>query len=175
MSAHSQDIQVSVTPAVKDLRSLFEQKAKQTTPAIPTGSLRPDSSALGSASLGSRPSVSRRSSPTPFFDGQTESLTSDLEPPPAEPSSLRKRPPPPPPSRGLKQQIGSPSPSTSPRLRATPEQSTSPESKSPPPVKHRLAARLPPPVPELRLDRTSDVELNSDIKGTVDAPPSSRG
>ena len=167
MSAQPQDTEVSATPAVKDLRSLFEQKAKEATPPIPSGSLRPGDN---SASLGSRAPLSRRSSPTPFFDGQTESLASRSEPPPQAPeqTSLRKRPPPPPPSRGPKQQIGSPSPSGSPRLRAILDQgnSPSPESRSPPSVKQRLAARLPPPVPELRLDRTSDVEQVS-----VDVPP----
>jgi hypothetical protein len=170
MSAHSQDIEISVTPAVKDLRSLFEQKSRQTSPAMPTASLRPDDSVL----FGTRPSASRRASPTPLPDGQTESLTPQPSPTPPEQTSLRKRPPPPPPpSRGPKQQIGSPSPSTSPRLRATLEQGNLPENRSPPSVKQRLAARLPPPVPELRLDRTSDVELNSDIKGSVGAPPTS--
>ena len=151
MSANSQDIQVSVTPAVKDLRSLFEQKAKQATPANPNASLRPADSSVSS---GSRFSISPRSSPTPLSDGQTDSLTSH-----PEPSSQRKRPPPPPPpSRGQKQQIGSPSPSTSPRLRATLEPNNAPENRSPPPsTKKRLATRLPPPVPDLRLDRTSDV------------------
>lgn len=157
MSANSQDIQVSVTPAVKDLRSLFEQKAKQAIPPNPNASLRPADGSVSSGSSGSRPSISRRSSPTPLSDGQTDSLTH------SEPSSLRKRPPPPPPpSRGPKQQIGSPSPSTSPRLRATLEPNNAPESRSPPPsTKQRLATRLPPPVPDLRLDRTNDVERNS--------------
>jgi hypothetical protein len=170
MSARSQDSEVSITPAVKDLRSLFEQKAKESSPAIPAGSLRPGDN---NGSTGSRLSASRRASPTPSFDSQTESLTSYPDPPPQAPeqSSLRKRPPPPPPSRGSKQQIGSPSPSASPRLRATLDQGNSPESRSPPSIKQRLAARLPPPVPELRLDRTSDVEDN--IKGSVDAPPTS--
>lgn len=171
MSARPQDNEVSVTPAVKDLRSLFEQKAKESSPAIPTGSLRPGDN---SAPSGSRLSSSRRASPTPSVDGQTESLTSYSEPPPQAPeqTSLRKRPPPPPPpSRGPKQQIGSPSPSASPRLRATLDQGNSPESRSPPSIKQRLAARPPPPIPELRLDRTSDVEDN--IKGSVDAPPTS--
>lgn len=168
MSARPQDSRVNVTPAVKDLRSLFEQKAKESSPAIPTGPLRPGDN---SGSLGSRLSASRRASPTPSFDGQTDSLTSYPDPPPQAPeqSSLRKRPPPPPPSRGPKQQIGSPSPSASPRLRATLDQVNSPESRSPPSIKQRLASRPPPPVPELRLDRTSDVEDN--IKGSVDAPP----
>jgi hypothetical protein len=157
MSTNSQDIQVSVTPAVKDLRSLFEQKAKQATPPLPANpnaSLRPGDGSVSSASSPSRPSISRRSSPTPLSDGQTDSLTH---------SEPRKRPPPPPPpSRGPKQQIGSPSPSSSPRLRATLEPNNTPESRSPPPpTKQRLATRLPPPVPDLRLDRTSDVERNS--------------
>ena len=162
MSDNSQDIQVSVTPAVKDLRSLFEQKAKQATPANPNASLRPGDSSVSS---GSRPSISRRSSPTPLSDGQSDSQTQ------SEQSSMRKRPPPPPPpSRGPKQQIGSPSPSTSPRLRATLEPSNAPESRSPPPsTKQRLATRLPPPVPDLRLDRTSDVEPNSNGKNDSDS------
>lgn len=157
MSGKSQEIQVSVTPAVKDLRSLFEQKAKQTIPANPNASLRPSDGGVSSGSSGSRLSISRRSSPTPLSDGQSDSLSH------SEQSSLRKRPPPPPPpSRGPKQQIGSPSPSTSPRLRATLEPNSAPESRSPPPsTKKRLATRLPPPVPDLRLDRTSDVERNS--------------
>jgi hypothetical protein len=167
MSAHSRDIEISVTPAVKDLRSMFEQKSRQASPVIPTASLRPEDSLL----FGSRPSISRRSSPTPLLDSQTESLTLQPSPTPPEQSSLRKRPPPPPPSRGPKPQIGSPSPSTSPRLRATLEQGNLPESRSPPSVKQRLATRLPPPVPDLRLDRTSDVELNSNTKSSVDTPP----
>ena len=157
-----------MTPAVKDLRSLFEQKAKQATPANPNASLRPgDSSVLS----GSRPALSRRSSPTPLSDGQSDFLTSHTELPPAEPSSLRKRPPPPPPpSRGPKQQIGSPSPSSSPQLRATLEPNNAPGSRSPPPsTKQRLAARLPPPVPDLRLDRASDEERNSNGKDNVSA------
>ncbi len=154
---------MSVTPAVKDLRSLFEQKAKQATPANPNPSLRPGDTS-------SRPSLSRRSSPTPLLDRPSDSLTSQRDP---SPSGPRKRPPPPPPpSRGPKQQISSPSPSTSPRLRATLEPNNPPESKSPTPsTKQRLAARLPPPVPDLRLDRTSNVERNSDGKNDVDATP----
>jgi hypothetical protein len=165
MATNSQDIQVSVTPPVKDLRSLFEQKAKQATPANPNASLRPGDTSVSSGSSGSRPSISRRSSPTPLSDGQTDSLTH------SEPSSVRKRPPPPPPpSRGPKQQIGSPSPSTSPRLRATLEPNNAPESRSPPPsTKQRLATRLPPPVPDLRLDRTSDVEQNSNGRYNSDS------
>jgi hypothetical protein len=162
MSDGSQDIQVSVTPAVKDLRSLFEQKAKQVIPANPNASLRPGDNTVSSAS---RPSISRRSSPTPQSDSQSDSLTH------SEQSSLRKRPPPPPPpSRGQKQQIGSPSPSTSPRLRATLEPNNAPESRSPPPsTKQRLATRLPPPVPDLRLDRTNDVEQNSNGRNNSDS------
>lgn len=169
MSTDSQDIQVSVTPAVKDLRSLFEQKAKQATPANPNASLRPGDNSVSS---GSRPSISRRSSPTPSSDGQTDSLTSH-----SEQSSLRKRPPPPPPpSRGPKQQIGSPSPSASPRLRATLELNNAPESRSPPPsTKLRLATRLPPPVPDLRLDRTSDVERNSNGRDNIDSARANPG
>ena len=160
MSDNSQDIQVSVTPAVKDLRSLFEQKAKQAIPANPNASLRPGDSTVSS---GSRPSISRRSSPTPLSDGQSDSHS--------EQNSMRKRPPPPPPpSRGPKQQIGSPSPSTSPRLRATLEPNNAPEGRSPPPTtKQRLATRLPPPVPDLRLDRTSDVEQNSNGRYNSDS------
>jgi hypothetical protein len=166
MSANSQDIQVSVTQPVKDLRSLFEQKAKQATPANPSASLRPGDTSVSS---GSRPSISRRSSPTPLSDGQTDSLTH------SEPTSVRKRPPPPPPpSRGPKQQIGSPSPSTSPRLRATLEPNNAPESRSPPPsTKQRLATRLPPPVPDLRLDRTSDGERNSTERYNSDSTQAS--
>jgi hypothetical protein len=160
MSDTSQDIQVSVTPAVKHLRSLFEQKAKQAIPANPNASLRPGDNTVSSAS-----SISRRSSPTPLSDSQSDSLT------PSEQSSLRKRPPPPPPpSRGQKQQIGSPSPSTSPRLRATLEPNNAPESRSPPhSTKQRLATRLPPPVPDLRLDRTSGVEQNSNGRFNSDS------
>jgi hypothetical protein len=158
-----------VTPAVKDLRSLFEQKAKQATPANPNASLRPADTSLSSAS---RPSLSRRSSPTPLLDRPSDSLTSQRDP---SPSGPRKRPPPPPPpSRAPKQHVSSPSPSTSPRLRATLEPNNPPESKSPTPsTKQRLAARLPPPVPDLRLDRTSNVERNSNGKNDVDATPNS--
>jgi|SRR5712672_944709 len=172
MSARSQDIKVSVTPAVKDLRSLFEQKAKE-SPANSSGSLRPsDNSVL----FGSRASTSRRSSPTPFFDDQPESLTPSPEPSlgPFDQNSLRKRPPPPPPSRGPKQQVGSPSPSSSPLLRATLEQGVVPENQSPPAVKQRLAARPPPPLPELRSDRTVGVGSNPDTKGNFDEPPNNR-
>src|SRR5258708_23341501 len=131
MSAQSEESQVSVTPAVKDLRSLFEQKAKQATPANPNPSLRPGDTS-------SRPSLSRRSSPTPLLDRPSDSLTSQRDP---SPSGPRKRPPPPPPpSRAPKQQITSPSPSTSPRLPATLDPNNPPESKSPTPsTKQRLA------------------------------------
>ena len=161
MSDNSQDIKVSVTPAVKDLRSLFEQKAKQAIPSYPNASLRPGDNTVSS---GSRPSISRRSSPTPS-DGQSDSMSH------SEQGSMRKRPPPPPPpSRGPKQQIGSPSPSTSPRLRATLEPNDAPEGRSPPPsTKQRLATRLPPPVPDLRLDRTSDVEQSSNGRHNSDS------
>jgi hypothetical protein len=159
---------MSVTPAVKDLRNLFEQKAKETPAPFPSKSPR-----IGETSvlLGSPTPISRRPSPTPLLDDQTDFLA-----PPPEPSgSLRKRPPPPPPSRGQKQQLGSPSPSNSPLLRATQEQGNAPENRSPPSIKQRLAARPPPPVPELRLDRTVEAETNSHTKGNVDASPSGLG
>lgn len=171
MSVRSKDIEVSVTPAVKDLRNLFEQKARE-SPANPGGSLRPSDNSL---LLGSRPSTSRRSSPTPFLDDQTETLIPLAEPSPPDQSSLRKRPPPPPPSRGQKPQIGSPSPSTSPLPLATLELGNVPENRSPPSVKQRLVARLPPPLPELRLDRTTDIEPNSNTKGHMDEPSTSLG
>jgi len=149
MSARSQDIKVSVTPAVKDLRSLFEQKAKE-SPANSSGSLRPsDNSVL----FGSRASTSRRSSPTPFFDDQPESLTPSPEPSlgPFDQNSLRKRPPPPPPpSRGPKQQVGSPSPSSSPLLRATLEQGVS--AREPEPTCRQATSCGAPPA---SLTRTS--------------------
>ncbi|KAH9978154.1 hypothetical protein BGW80DRAFT_797104 [Lactifluus volemus] len=136
------DIETGITPAVKDLRSLFEQKAK-TFPPNPTASRRPgDKSPL----LSPRQSPGRRSSPTPSNDPVL------LKSPPPDQSSLRKRPPPPPPSRGPKQQIESPSSSTPPLLHATPDNVA--ENRSPSSIKQRLAARNPPPVPDLRLDQT---------------------
>ena len=164
MSARSQDVEVSATPAVKDLRSMFEQKARETPTQFPNKSPR-----IGETSLllSSPTPVSRRLSPSPLLDDQPEFLAPSHEPSTYDKSSLRKRPPPPPPSRGQKQQLGSPSPSHSPLLRATLEQSN----QSPPSIKHRLAARPPPPVPDLRLE----AETNSDTKGTVDASPSGLG
>lgn len=165
------DIETSVTPAVKDLRNLFEQKARA-SPQNLNGSLRPgDSSPL----LSPRQSPGRRPSPIPF-DDPIESLT-PLKPPPPDQNSLRKRPPPPPPSRGQKQQPASPPPSSStpPLLRETPGKGSAPGNGSPSSVKQRLAARPPPPIPELRLDQIDDVDPSSETNGMVDEPSSSQG
>lgn len=167
MSSDSQDVEVNVTPAVKDLRNMFEQKAKESPAKLPNGSSRTGDTSL---LLGSRPPTSRRPSPT-FFDDQTDSLAPPPEPSRPDQSSLRKRPPPPPPSRGQKPQFGSPSPSHSPSLRATLELVNAPENRSPPPIKQRLVARPPPPVPGHRPDRTIEAEPSSDTKGNVDKSP----
>ncbi|KAI0254176.1 hypothetical protein BJV78DRAFT_56544 [Lactifluus subvellereus] len=171
------DIETSVTPAVKDLRNLFEQKARA-FPQNLNGSLRPgDSSPLLGPSKSPRQSPRHspgpRSSPMPF-DDPIESPT-PLKPPPPDQGSLRKRPPPPPPSRGQKQQLGSPSSSTSPSLRETPEKGNALGNGSPSSIKQRLAARPPPPVPELRLDQADDVDPSSETNSTVDEPSSSHG
>src|SRR6266851_3487683 len=175
MSPRSQDIEDSATPAVKDLRNLFEQKARESPAKFPNGSPRAsDTSVL----LGPRLSGSRRPSPTPYFDEQPESLTPSPEPStPDQSSSMRKRPPPPPPSRGQKPQIGLPSPTNSPPFRATllVEPGNAPGDWSPPSIKHRLATRPPPPVPDLRPDRTTDAEPNFDTKGNVDKSPRALG
>lgn len=168
MSARS----VSGTPAVKDLRNLFEQKARETPAPFSNKSPRIGENSL---LLGSPTPTSRRPSPTPLLDDQTDSLAPPPEPSTSDKGSLRKRPPPPPPSRGQRQQLGSPSPSNSPLLHATQLQSNAPENRSPPPIKQRLAARPPPPVPDLRLDRTVEAETNSDTKSNVDASPSGLG
>lgn len=162
MSAHSQDVEVSVTPGVKDLRNMFEQKARDSPAKSRTG----DTTLL----LGSRPPTSRRPSPT-FFDDQTDSLAPPPELSYPDQSSLRKRPPPPPPSRGQKPQVGSPSPSHSPLLRATLEPVNAPENRSPPPIKQRLVARPPPPVPGHRPDRTIEAEPSTDTKSSIDKSP----
>ena len=167
MSDHSQDVQVSVTPAVKDLRNMFEQKARESPAKAPDGSSRTGDTSL---LLGSRPPTSRRPSPT-FLDDQTDFLAPSSEPSHPDQSSLRKRPPPPPPSRGQKPQIGSPSPSHSPLLRPTLELVNAPENRSPPPIKQRLVARPPPPVPGQRPDRTIEVEPSFDPKSSVDKSP----
>ncbi|KAI9512760.1 hypothetical protein F5148DRAFT_733295 [Russula earlei] len=174
MPPRSQGIEASLAPGVKDLRSLFEQKAKE-SPANSGGSLRPGNN---SVLFGTRQSLSRRSSPTPLLDDQAEFGTPNFEQSPPDQSSLRKRPPPPPPppsSRGPKQPFGSPSPSASPLPLATSEQANAPENRSPPSVKQRLAARPPPPLPDFRVDQPSDAGLNSDIRATVDESPTTRG
>lgn len=167
MSVHSQDAEVSVTPAVKDLRNMFEQKAKESPAKLPNGSSRTGETSL---LLGSRPPTSRRPSPT-FLNDQIDSLAPPPEPSHTDQSSLRKRPPPPPPSRAQKPQVGSPSPSHSPLLRPTLELANAPENWSPPPIKQRLAARPPPPVPDHRPDRTIEAGPSSDTKGSVDKSP----
>jgi hypothetical protein len=170
MSAHSPrsqeiDIETGITPAVKDLRSLFEQKAK-TFPPNTDASRRPgDKSPL----LSPRQSPGRRSSPTPSNDPVP------LSSPPPDQGSLRKRPPPPPPSRGPKQQIVSPSSSTPPLLHATPDKGSVAENRSTSSIKQRLAARNPPPVPNLCLDQTEVIDASAEADGTADERSSSQG
>ncbi|KAH9007187.1 hypothetical protein EDB86DRAFT_63755 [Lactarius hatsudake] len=155
MVARSQDIEASETPAVKDLRTLFEQKARE-SPPVPSGSSHSGNSSA--ALLNPRQSVGRIPSPTPLYDP-----AEPLIPVKHDQSSLRKRPPPPPPSRAQKPQLGSPSPSISPLLHPTPDQSNASENHSPSSsVKQRLATRPPPPIPELRLDQNHSVDLNSE-------------
>jgi hypothetical protein len=165
MAARSQGIEASETPAVKDLRSLFEQKARE-SPPVPGGSSHSGNS---SALLNPRQPVGRRSSPKPL-DDPAEPLIPVKSPP--DQSSLRKRPPPPPPpSRGQKPQLGTPSPSISPLLRPIPDQVNASENHSPSSSdKQRLATRPPPPIPELRLDQKQNVDLNPEGSGKVSEP-----
>jgi hypothetical protein len=165
MAARSQDIEASETPAVKDLRSLFEQKARE-SPSVPSGSSHSGNS---SALLNPRQPVGRRSSPTPF-DDPTETFN-PVKPSTFDQSSLRKRPPPPPPpSRGQKPPLGSPSPSISPLLRPIPDQVNASQNSSPSSSdKQRLATRPPPPIPELRLDQKF-IDPNSEGSGKVSEP-----
>ncbi|KAH8999474.1 hypothetical protein EDB92DRAFT_968526 [Lactarius akahatsu] len=163
MAARPQDIEASETPAVKDLRTLFEQKARESPPVLGGPSHSGNSSA---ALLNPRQSVGRISSPTPFYDP-----AEPLIPVKHDQSSLRKRPPPPPPSRAQKPQLGSPSPSISPLLHPAPDQSNASENHSPSSsVKQRLATRPPPPIPELRLDQNHSVDLNSEGSVKVGEP-----
>ena len=166
MAARSQDIEASETPAVKDLRTLFEQKARE-SPPVPGGSSHSGNS---SALLNPRQPVARRSSPTPF-DDPTEPSIPD-KPSPLDQSFLRKRPPPPPPpSRGQKPPLASPSPSVSPLPRPVPDQANASENNSPSSVdKQRLATRPPPPIPELRLDQKHNIDPNSEGNGKVGEP-----
>lgn len=159
------DIETGITPAVKDLRSLFEQKAKTFPPNLNASRPPSDKSPL----LSPRQSPGRRSSPTPSNDPVP------LKSQPPDQNSLRKRPPPPPPSRGPKLQIESPSSSTAPLLHATPDKGIVAENRSPSSMKQRLAARNPPPVPDLRLDQTEIIDASAEADGTADEPSSSQG
>lgn len=165
MAARSQDIEARETPAVKDLRSLFEQKARESPPVLGGSSHSGNSSAL----LNPRQPVGRRSSPTPFDDPAEPSIP--VKSPPDQ-TSLRKRPPPPPPpSRAQKPQLASPSPSISPLPRPAPDLVNASENNSPSSSdKQRLAARPPPPIPELRLDQKQNVDPNPEGSVKVSEP-----
>ncbi|THH10067.1 hypothetical protein EW146_g8482 [Bondarzewia mesenterica] len=144
----SSDIDTDAQPAVKNIRSRFEQLALDKAPS-PLHSPNGHQDLLTADGYGSRPrAVSNpKEQPNPFRHVRSSS-SSDLK------GASKKAPPPPPPPRGMKP---APSPSASPLLRPVQAQVltsgyTSDVSMSSQSSLKRLADRRPPPIPAINLD-----------------------